>query len=162
MQYTFLPKSNKNIKPGDFWVTKLSNESYAVGVVIDVPPSELKLTREIIIGLLNWNKFALPSVENLKNIEVMAQGHAHIKTITEFSAGIIGNLNFIESNISPKIMIDTFGANNPEWNLMVGYKVVGKLKKSDRNKYKTAGFWGYNYFNEIAENVFIHKNKDWL
>lgn len=55
MTYPFIPKSNKKLSSGDYWVTKLSNKSYAVGVVIDVPPADLKLTREIVVGLLNWN-----------------------------------------------------------------------------------------------------------
>ncbi|WP_299208748.1 hypothetical protein [uncultured Dokdonia sp.] len=162
MTYPFVPKSNKKISSGDYWVTKLSNKSYAVGVVIDVPPSDLKLTREIVIGLLDWNGNEIPKEVDLMNSKILKQGHAHIKTISEYSSGIIGNIDFTKSSIEPLILIGSYGANNPEWNLMKGYKIVGDYKKSDREKYGKASYWGYDYLNEIAENVFVLKNKDWL
>ena len=162
MTYPFIPKSNKKIRPGDYWITQLSNKSFAVGIVIDVPPEDLKLNREIIVGLLNWNESFVPKTKNLVNLEILDQGHAHIKTISEFSNGISGNISFEKANIEPKILIDSYGANNPEWSLMKGYQVIRTYKKSDREKYDIAGFWSYDYLNEIAENIFVIKNKDWL
>jgi len=162
MTYPFIPKSNKKITPGDYWITKLSNESFAVGIVIDIPPADLKLTKEIIIGLLDWNKNSTPKIEDLRNSKILDQGHAHIKTITENSNGILGNLNLEKANIEPKILIDSYGANNTEWNLMKGYKIIKSFKESDTEKYKMASFWGYDYLNQIAENIFVLKNKDWL
>lgn len=162
MTYPFIPKSNKKLSPGDYWITELSNKSYAIGIVIDIPPTDLKLTREIVIGLLNWNENSIPKIQDLANLKILKQGHAHIKTISEYSDGIIGSINFIKNNIEPKILIGSYGANNPEWNLMKGYKIIDEYKKSDRDKYDKAGYWGYDYLNEIAENVFVLKNKDWL
>ena len=162
MTYPFIPKSNKKISAGDYWVTKLSNKSFAVGVVIDVPPTDLKLTREIVIGLLNWNGNNIPKREDLTNSKILKQGHAHIKTISEYSVGIIGNIDFSKANVVPKIQIGSYGANNPEWHLMSGYKIVGNYKESDRRKYNMAGYWGYDLLNVIAESVFVSKSKDWL
>ncbi|MET2985108.1 hypothetical protein [Aureibaculum conchae] len=162
MTYPFIPKSNKKISPGDYWVTELSNKSYAVGVVIDTPPIDLKLTREIVIGLLNWNGTEHPKLQELSNLKILKQGHAHIKTINEYSSGILGNLDFIKANIEPKILIGSYGANNSQWSLMKGYRIVGEYKRSDREKYSIVSYWGYDYFNEIAENLFVLKNNDWL
>ncbi len=162
MTYPFVPKSNKKLNSGDYWVNKLFNKSYAVGVVIDVPPSDLKLTREIVIGLLNWNGNKIPKLEDLTNSKILKQGHAHIKAISENSIGIMGHIDFSKANIEPQILIGSYGANNPEWNLMRGYKIVGDYKKSDKKKYNMAGFWGYDLLNEIAESVFVRKSKNWL
>lgn len=162
MTYPFIPKSNKKLSSGDSWVTKLSNKSYAVGVVIDVPPADLKLNQEIVVGLLNWNGNDIPKKDNLINSKILKQGHAHVKTISEYSNGIVGNIDFQKANIDPQILIGSYGANNPEWNLMKGYKIVGDYKVSDRKKYNMAGFWGYDFLNEVAETVFVEKKKDWL
>jgi hypothetical protein len=162
MHYPLIPKSNKRLKIGDYWIMKLSDKSYSVGIVIDIPPDDLKLTREIIVGLLNWNDKSIPKTSDLANTKISKQGHAHIKTIEYTGKEIIGNLDLIKNNISPLIMIGSYGANAREFHLMKGYKIVDKFKNSDREKYEMYGYWGYDYIKELAEYTFVKKDKDWL
>jgi hypothetical protein len=141
---------------------KLSDKSYSVGIVIDIPPADLKLTREIIVGLLNWNDKSKPNPSDLTNAQVLKQGHSHIKTIGFTGKEIIGNIDLEKQNISPLIMIGSYGANARKFHLMKGYKIVDQFKNADRKKYEMSGYWGYDYIKEIAEYVFIKKDKDWL
>ncbi|CAM1366481.1 conserved hypothetical protein [Tenacibaculum litoreum] len=160
--YPFIPKSNKKIKVGDYWVMKLSDKSNSIGVIIDIPPDDLKLTREVIIGLLDWNKAKHPKESELKNCKILSQGHAHIKAINYSGKEILGNINFKKLNISPKIMIDTYGANSNDYYLMQGYKKIRKSDFKDDELYEMSGYWGYDYIKEIAENIFVKKDKNRL
>jgi hypothetical protein len=160
--YPFIPKSNKKIKVGDYWLMKLSDDSFSVGVVIDIPPNDLKLTREIIIGLLDWNENHEPKMIDIKNSEFITQGHAHIKTIIYTGNEIVGNLNLTDLNITPKTMIDTYGANSSEYYLMKGYSKIRVSSIKDDNEYETCGYWGFDYIKEIAENVIVRNDKNWL
>lgn len=162
MKYPFTPKSNKKLQVGDYWLIELSNKSYCVGIVIDVPPIDLRLSREIVVGILKWNKKYVPEISDLENSEILEQGHAHIKTISYSGEQIVGNIDLIQYNIIPLTMIDSYGANGKGFHLMKGYKKVGKFEKYHRHKYQMAGYWGYDYIKEIAEQVFVEKNEDWL
>jgi len=161
MNYPFIPKSNKKLKTGDYWFIQLSNKSYCVGVVIDTPPLDLKLTREIIVGILKWNEKHMPKIKDLINSEILEQGHAHIRTISYSGEQILGNIDLIKYNITPLTLIGSYGANGM-FSLMKGYKKVGEFKNFHRQKYPMAGYWGYDYIKEIAEHEYVEKNKDWL
>lgn len=162
MQYPFTPKSNKKLKSGDYWFIHLSDKSFAIGVVIDIPPPDLKLTREIIVGLLKWNKKQIPELKDFMNAQILEQGHVNIKTISYTGKEIIGNISLEEHNIIPLTMIGSYGANGKGFNLMKGYKIIGEFQNTDRAKFEMSGYWGYDYIQKIAENVFVLKNKDWL
>ncbi len=162
MNYPFVPKSNKKLKKGDYWIMKLSDESYSVGIVIDIPPSDLKLTREIIVGILKWNERYIPVLNDLMNAEILEQGHAHIKTINYTGDEIVGIIDLIKYNITPLLMIGSYGANGTKSYLMKGYGIVREFKKGDRDKFEMSSYWSYDYIKEIAEKVFVEKDKDWL
>lgn len=160
VKYPFSPKSNKKLNTGDFWAIKLSDKSFCVGVVIDIPPEDLRLTREIIVGLLNWNERKMPELEDFNGLEVLEQGHAHIKTITHEGSEILGNIDLEKYNINPLIMIDSYGANGTEDYLMKGYEIIRKFKQSDRGKYDRSGYWGYNFIDDLADHHFIKNNNN--
>lgn len=64
--YPLFPKSNVKLKAGQFWPIKLSNQHYACGVILDVPPKDRNDTRGIFIGLLNWTGKTKPTQESKK------------------------------------------------------------------------------------------------
>ena len=141
---------------------KLSDDSYSIGIIVDIPPNDLKLTREIIIGLLDWNENYKPKTIDLKNSNILSQGHAHIKAINYTGKELVGNLNLKDLNIIPKAMIDTYGANSNEYYLMKGYKKIRISSIKNDEMIDTCDYWGYDYIKEIAENVLVKKDKNWL
>ena len=162
MKYPIYPKSNKFLKPGDYWLVKLSDNSYTIGLVIDIPPSDLRLTREIYIGLLDWNEKHIPDINEIQGIEIIEQGHAHIKTINEIGQGIIGNIDLNNANIKIKETIGSYGANASNFHIMKGYQIIRDFEIEDRQNYPSSGYWGYDYIKTIAEKVFVEKDENWL
>ena len=154
MRYPYTPKSNNNLSIGDYWVIQLRDSSYSVGIVIDIPPKEMKTRTMLIAGLLDWNSKSIPTKEVLFNLKVLAQGEIHIKSIVSTGKEVVGNINLGESGIKPLIQCSSSERFNYS-TVNEGYKVIRKMNESDLQSYSVLGTWGYHFIKTIAEKHFL-------
>ena len=89
VEYPFRPKSNRYLKAGQFWAVPLSDGRFACGRVMD-PTSQISPRVMFVAGLMDWVGDTAPTEQNLVGRRVLAQGHAHIKTITEIGGQVLG------------------------------------------------------------------------
>jgi hypothetical protein len=90
--YPYSPKSTAQMKPGQFWGIHLHDGTFACGVVLAarLTPEGKRDSRQFLAGLLNWRGNQLPSSDAITGCPVVAHGFAHIRTITENGADILG------------------------------------------------------------------------
>jgi hypothetical protein len=89
VKYPFRPKSNRHLSPGQFWAVPLSDGRFACGRVMD-PTSPIAPRAMFVAGLMDWVGDAAPTEQDLVGRRVLAQGHAHIKAITELGGEVLG------------------------------------------------------------------------
>ena len=152
MKYPFVPKSNKSLKIGDYWLIKLESGKYSIGIVLDIPPAEYRSRTEFVAGLLNWKEFAKPEIEKIKNFKILKQGKASVKTIKHTGREIAGNINLELHNI--ECLEQKNQTKYSEYTYVIkGYKKIKKMERKDSEKYETLGTWGYNFIKVLAENI---------
>lgn len=87
--YPFIPKSTAHIRAGDFWAIPLRRGGwFACGRVLYVWPQGRV---HVVIGLLDWCEPELPTADTVAGAEVLAFGHAHIKSIKLTGGPLLGN-----------------------------------------------------------------------
>ncbi len=87
--YPFVPRSNKNLRAGQFWAVPLTDGRFACGRVM-VPTIRIAPRVGFVAGLMDWVGHEPPTPEALAGREVLAQGHAHIKTILHTGGEVLG------------------------------------------------------------------------
>lgn len=89
VEYPFRPRSNRHLRAGQFWAVPLSDDRFACGRVMD-PTSRIAPRVMFGAGLMDWVGDAAPTEDDLVRRPVLAQGHAHIKAITEIGGQVLG------------------------------------------------------------------------
>lgn len=153
MPYPFTPKSNKSLAVGDYWIITLDNHKFAIGIVVDIPSPELKLTTQFIAGLLDWSSNKAPLINDFKNRKILAQGKVHIKSIIYTGGQIVGNINLNEFQIEPLIQRSQIGYQ-PSALILKGYKKIRNMEWSDLEKYPVLAGWGIDIIKIEAEKLF--------
>ncbi len=86
--YPFVPKSTAYLRAGQYWAVPLSDGRFACGRVIAVLRGERRL---FLAGLMDWVSDAPPDFESLAGAgDLIDNGEAHIKAITETGGAILG------------------------------------------------------------------------
>jgi hypothetical protein len=144
MKYPFVPKSNLEIKEGEYWNIPLSNGENAFVMFIDLPSSEDR--KHVYIGLLNCTskELVLPEGE----YSILWQRKAHVKTVKECGGQIRGILKAIE----PKLELDSAGGQN--CNIVCGFKTVRKATNEEIAAIEVQKLCGYMVPKNIAEKRF--------
>ena len=151
MKYPFVPKSNKFLTRGDYWLMELTNGKLAIGIVMDIPPAELKLTKQFVAGLLDWSAKEKPEIQKLKNLPILKQGKVHVKTVGFTGQEIVGNINLEELNIETQLQREQTGYQSSAV-ILKGYRKIRNMEREDIDKYSVLGGWGYDVIKIYAED----------
>jgi hypothetical protein len=143
--FPFIPKSNSKLRRGHFWAIQLSNRNFGCGIVLDVP-IDIKTygTKSFYLGLLNWTDNIKPTAESLENqkLTILAEGHAHIKTIATQGEEIIGIIDLEKNNLQCSLVVDSQEYSNSSY-VLKGFQTVSKATRQDHENLKTKSTWGY-------------------
>lgn len=124
VEYPFRPKSNPHLRAGQFWAVPLSNGRFACGRVMD-PTSRIAPRVMFIAGLMDWVGDAAPTEQDLVGRRVLAQGQAHIKTITETGGQVLAAGRLMPT-ISASITMTT-ACRHGAFNTSSGYRTSPRL-----------------------------------
>src|SRR4249919_3658130 len=87
--YPFVPKSNTDLAPGQFWSIPLSDGRFGCGRVLRVERDKAIGGRTRFVGaILDWVGDVPPSPEAIAGRPVLAVGNAHVRLIT-FGGGVV-------------------------------------------------------------------------
>lgn len=88
--YPFVPRSNRSLRPGQFWAIPLSNGRFACGRVLAVPAFGPKDRVGVVVGLMDWTGPQPPTGEDLAGRAVLAQASSRFETISNTGGEILG------------------------------------------------------------------------
>jgi len=146
-----VPGSNARLRPGQFWAIPLSTGRFASGAVLGVARREdgrilAPSNRAFLAGLLDWEGEGPPTADSIAGARVVAQGIAHIKTITETGGEIIGAAT---APIAPLTWRSAPGPAGDGW-VYAGVERIRPALPADRGLGIILGI-GYGYLRELAE-----------
>ncbi len=137
-KYSFVPKSNRYLSPGDFWAIPLADGSFGCGVVLELYPKGLPGSKiAFLASLLNWHGNSLPTFESIAGSHTLEQGIVHILAITQTGGSILGNRPLELDGIEPWVFINGDIIQR-------GFTQLRKWRRKDNECYPTLSWWGYD------------------
>jgi hypothetical protein len=88
--HPFTPKSNRYLRPGQFWAIPLSDGRFAAGRVMAVPAFGPKDRIHFVAGLLDWSGDHLPKADDLAGRPVLEQAKTRFEAISRTGGEILG------------------------------------------------------------------------
>jgi hypothetical protein len=88
--YPFVPKSNRRLRPGQFFSIPLSTGRYAAGRVMVVRNLPTEHVIVVVIGLMDWSGDEPPTHEDLAGRAVMEQAISGFQAIANNGGAILG------------------------------------------------------------------------
>lgn len=162
MKYPFLPKSNRYLKPGQFWPIPLADGRYACGRVIDVvPPEEPDPhvpnlgTRSFLAGLMDWVGDSPPEARDLEGAVLLDQGLAHIGAITVGDGCILGERSLQDDEISPLFWVTPRTLVGRARYLYRGFHRVREAEPEECEPYFGLAAWTKPYLQARANLRFV-------
>ena len=90
IRYPFVPKSNKFLRPGQFWSIRLSNGTFAAGRVMAVPAFGPKDRTGVVVALMDWSGDHEPTANDLAGRGVLDQAKTRFEAISKNGAQVLG------------------------------------------------------------------------
>lgn len=157
IEFPFTPKSNSKLMPGHFWPIRLSNVSFACGIVLATPTdTKIYRSRGFYAGLLNWNALDRPTVSalELSPLKILKEGKVHIKTITTQEESILGFIDPEKNNLPIKLTVDS-RIYSPSSQVVQAFDIVRKATPEDHQNLDTISTWGYSVIINLANSLLL-------
>ncbi len=90
VHYPFIPKSNRFLRPGQFWAIQLSNGKFAAGRVTAVPAFGPRDRTGIVIGLIDWSGDHPPTASDIAGRPILVQAKSRFEAITNNGSQVLG------------------------------------------------------------------------
>jgi len=91
VSYPFAPRSNHNLRPGQFWAIPLRNGRFAAGRVMAVPAFGPKDRVGLVVGLMDWSGDREPTDADLAGRGVLAQANSRFEAISKTGGQVLGH-----------------------------------------------------------------------
>jgi hypothetical protein len=88
--YPFTPKSNRYLRPGQFWAIPLSDGRFAAGRVMSVPAFGPKDRTGVVVGLADWVGDKPPTADDLAGKAVLVQAKSGYEAVTVTGGQVLG------------------------------------------------------------------------
>lgn len=88
--YPLVPKSNRLLRPGQFWAIPLSDGRFAAGRVMAVPAFGPGDHTGVVVGLVDWVGDAPPTSEDLAGRPLLVQAKARFEAISMTGGAVLG------------------------------------------------------------------------
>jgi len=147
IEYPFIPKSSRSLRPGDFWGFKLKNDTWACGRILQLPSSGRNSRMWLFGALLDWNGENAPTSESIANAKALRQGAMHIDAIRKTGLQVIANRPLEADQLEPWLCISGDKVQR-------GYVYVRPWKREDTDKLPTFSYWGDLFIWMLANHHF--------
>ena len=152
-QYPFVPKSTSSLVPGQFWALPLSDGSFGCGRVIQLMPKEITGARvSFLAAVLDWHCAEPPTPESIALAPCVAQGHVHLKAITETGGSVLGHRALDADGIQPWLFRRAHGWQNSK--VQLGFIPLRPQQPEDCDL-PVFSTWGFDFAASIADARFV-------
>lgn len=90
--FPFTPKSSRDLRIGDYWVTSLDDGTLACFQVTDLKAAGAGALKTLVVGVIDWRGTAPPAPADLRSRRVLVQGLTRIEAFADGrNSQILGN-----------------------------------------------------------------------
>jgi hypothetical protein len=107
--YPFVPKSNAQLEPGQFWSIPLSDGRFGCGRVLRVDRDRTYGARVLFVGaVLDWVGETPPTAEAIAGGQFLEVGVAHVRAIAHGGGEVVGERPLDIDGIDPPEVVDRY------------------------------------------------------
>ena len=100
--YPFVPKTNAQLVPGQFWSIHLSDGEHACGRVLAVDRSAAHGARTMFVaGLVDWVGDRPPTAEAIAGKPIFEVGRGHVSLIAEGGGSVLQGRRAHSTSMGP-------------------------------------------------------------
>jgi len=158
VEYPYLPKTTRDLKPGDFWEIPLDRGGYACGRVVQLSIDNQSGRRDrvhFLAGLMDWFGQEPPTERSLVKKRIIEQGSVHIKTVRETGGMIRGHRSLALDGLSPWVFRSAeFGGTT-----QCGYYELRDVDPEIDMDLPIISGWGYCHIKDLAEERFKNRRR---
>ncbi len=156
IKFPFIPKSTRQLLPGDYWDIPLDSGKFACGRVMQLDFDDKKLNPvSVLVGLVNWSGSDIPTEKEIAGKRILRQGVTHIRTIQEVGGMVRGRRSLTVDGLSPWVFRDAEHADL----VQCGVFPIRQFDERYDSDLPVFEVWGYLFIKEIAERLFSNKKK---
>jgi hypothetical protein len=150
-KFPVVPKSNRNLEPGDYWVIQLAAGRFACARVLQVEGEQLPAKRQSFFGGLHrWVGSQPPTADDLRASGFVDYGVMHVRSIRETGDAIVGNVPLSTACDEIPILMDAMGG--PGSQVLKGVKALRAATPSEWGRFPVLHFWGIDFVKQLAEH----------
>jgi hypothetical protein len=150
VSYPLVPKSTKNLRPGQFWAVPLRDGRYGCGRVLQVGGTEIPTpTRAFFGGLHDWISSTLPTAASVLGSQFTAFGVMHVRAITETSGAVLGERPLDADLIQLPLLLSAMGGHGTK--VLLGASYLRDASAHDWGTLPVLGYWGTDFISSLAE-----------
>lgn len=154
VSFPFVPKTTRQVRPGDYWDIPLDSGGYACGRVMQLDFDNGRLnSKSLLVGLVNWSGDSIPTEREIAGRRILRQGATHIRTIGEVGGMIRGRRALEKDGLAPWVFRD---AEYAQW-IQCGVFPLREYNEVYDSDLPVFEGWGYLFIKEIAEHLFGKK-----
>lgn len=157
--YPFEPKSNKYLKPGQFWGVPLSDGRWACARVLAVKTDNDAYfpggSRIFLAALMDWSGAKPPTAEAIAGRNIVAQGWAHVRAIQYNGRLVLGERPLALDGIRGLLEV-----SHRSGGTVMLYEGATPLRPATRTEAATApilGTWNVGVISALAERLFVKR-----
>jgi hypothetical protein len=90
VRYPFVPKSNRYLRPGQFWALPLSAGRFSPGRVLAVPAFGPRDRPGVVIGLVDWVGSQPPGDADIGDRGMLVQAKSRYEAISKTGGAVLG------------------------------------------------------------------------
>jgi hypothetical protein len=144
MQYPIVPKSTKDLLPGQFWSIPLADGRFGCGRVLQLNGDQIPTPmRSFLGGLHHWVSSSPPDVSSPLGCDFVAFGIMHIKAITKTGGFVLGQRSLESDKIEIPLLLH--GTD-----IVRGAQSLRPAQPDEIRQLLRLGYWGFDYIQTLA------------
>jgi hypothetical protein len=149
--YPFVPKSTRNLEPGQFWAIPIPGGRFACGRVLQLGGDQIPTpSRGFLGGLQDGVGSSEPSAESIEGHGILDVGVMHIRAITNLGGRVLGHRALHLDSIELPILLSAMGG--PGAKVLRGAMSVRLAEQAEWGMYPFLGYWGWDYIQILAKH----------
>ena len=152
-EYPFVPRSTRDLEPGQFWAVPLKDGRFAFGRVLQVGGDMIPTpSRGFFGGLHAWTGMEKPTEASIAGSALLHVGVMHIRAIVSLGGEILGCRSLALDSIAAPILLSAMGG--PGTMVLQGATSVRPAKLEEWGRFPVLGYWGWDFIQALANKEF--------
>ena len=155
-KFPFVPKSNRSLEPGDYWVIQLADGRFVCARVLQVDGEQLPTKLQSFFGgLHHWIGSQPPTADDVRASGFIDFGVMHVRSIRETGDAIVGHVPLSTAGDEIPMLMDAMGG--PGAQVLRGVRALRAATPREWGRLPVLGFWDLDFVKRLAEHKLANK-----